>query len=156
MTPKQKMLLQLSYTQISSSSDEVAERFHRRLLRLDPALRRSDLKTEGRQLIQLIGLAVRSFDQPERTATAARELGREYARRGLTESHFDTMGEALLWTLEETLGEDGLDRDERTAWIRVYQSLTEWMKEGSQEAGADDGDADEVAQEAKPSAMTAG
>ena len=52
MTPKQKMLLQLSFTQITSSTDDVAERFHRRLLRLDPALRRSDLKSEGRKLIQ--------------------------------------------------------------------------------------------------------
>lgn len=134
MTPKQKMLLQLSFTQITSSTDEVAERFHRRLLRLDPALRRSDLKTEGRKLIQLIGLAVRSFDEPERVAEAARGLGREYAAQGLTEDHFNTMGEALLWTLEQTLGEGGLDRDERTAWIRIYQTLTDWMKEGAQPA----------------------
>lgn len=135
MKPKQKMLLQLSYTQISSVTDEVAERFHRRLLRLDPALRRADLRAEGRKLIQLIGLAVRSLDDPEKVSGPARDLGREYASQGLTEEHFDTMGEALLWTLEQTLGEGGLGREERTAWTRTYQKLTGWMKEGAQGEG---------------------
>jgi len=148
MTPKQKMLLQLSYTQISSATDEVAERFHRRLLRLDPALRRADLKSEGRKLLQLIGLAVRKLDRPEEVTQAARDLGREYSDRGLTEEHFDTMGEALLWTLEQVLGEDGLDRIERTAWIHVYRTLTGWMKEGAQEVTGQPG--------AEPTAATAG
>lgn len=134
MTPKQKMLLQLSFTQLSSAADEVAERFHRRLLRLDPALRRADLKVEGRKLLRLIGLAVRNFDDPEQVSGEARDLGREYAAQGLTEEHFDTMGEALLWTLVQTLGEEELSREERTAWVRTYQTLTGWMKEGAQGA----------------------
>lgn len=134
MKPKQKMLLQLSYTQISSATDQVAERFHRRLLRLDPALRRADLKAEGRKLLQLIGLAVRSLDDPDQVSGAARDLGREYASQGLTEEHFDTMGEALMWTLEQTLGEGGLGREERTAWMQTYRKLTGWMKEGAQGA----------------------
>lgn len=133
MTPKQKMLLQLSYAQLGSASEEVAERFHQRLLGLDTALSRTDLKREGRKLLQLLGLAVRSLDEPERVTEAARSLGSQYAAQGLTGAHFDTMGEALLWTLEQTVGEGGLDRDERTAWIQTYRTLTGWMKEGAQQ-----------------------
>jgi len=139
MKPKQRMQLQLSYTQLSSATDEVAERFHRRLLRLDPTLRRADLKAQGRKLLQLIGLAVRSFDDPQRVTVAAKSLGREYAAEGLTREHFDLMGEALLWTLEESLAGE-LGRDERKAWTRIYQDLTEWMKEGALEEATLDED----------------
>lgn len=138
MTPKQKMLLQLSFTQLSSAADEVAERFHRRLLRLDPALRRADLKAEGRKLFQLIGLAVRHFDDPEEVSEAARSLGRGYASQGLGDEHFDTMGEALMWTLEQSLGEGELGREERAAWVNTYRTLTGWMKEGAQEVAERD------------------
>lgn len=138
MKAKQKMLLQLTYTQISSSTDQVAELFHRRLQRQDPALRQAfadlDLKAHGRRLVNLIGQLVRHLDQPQEAAEEARELGRIYAEKGLEEVHFDAMGEALLWVLEEQLGE--LGRDERRAWAVTYGALTGWMKEGAAHAAA--------------------
>lgn len=143
MKPKQRMLLQLTYTQISSKTDQVAEQLHRRLVRLDPQLRvalaGSDLKPLGRRLIHLMGLAVRPQETEDGVAESARSLGVDYAEAGLGEVHFDTVGEALLWTVEQTL-EEGLSRDERLAWTRIYQQLTGWMKEGAK--GAETGPAE--------------
>jgi hemoglobin-like flavoprotein len=141
MTPKQRMLLQLSFTQLSGAADEVADRFHQRLLGLDSEMPRTDLKTEGRKLLQLIGLAVRNLDDPDQVSGAARDLGREYASLGLTDEHFDTMGEALLWTLEQFLGEGEPGKEERAAWILTYQTLTGWMKEGAQGVASSQGPA---------------
>lgn len=137
MKAKQKMLLQLTYTQISSSTDQVAELFHRRMQRKDPALRQAfselDLKAHGRRLVNLIGRLVRHLDRPEEVAEEARELGRIYADQGLDDGHFNAMGEALLWVLEERLGD--LGRDEKKAWVVTYRALTDWMKEGAAGAG---------------------
>ena len=46
-------------------------------------------------------------------------LGRRHAGYGVRPEHYDTVGAALLWTLEQGLG-DAFTDDVRAAWAEAY------------------------------------
>jgi hemoglobin-like flavoprotein len=55
------------------------------------------------------------------------DLGRRHAAYGVTDDHYDTVGAALLWTLEKGLG-DAFTAEAREAWTTVYGLLASTMK----------------------------
>jgi hemoglobin-like flavoprotein len=68
MTPEQIAVVQESFQQVATIADQAAELFYHHLFSLDPPLKRlfpSDMHTQGRKLMQMIGLAVHGLDSPE-------------------------------------------------------------------------------------------
>lgn len=124
MKPKQRMLVQLSFTKLSAHTDEVAERFYQRLFELAPESREMfegfDMKAQGRKFVQTLGLTVRHLDRPEEIPTALARLGWQHIRPGVLERHSQVMEGALLATLEESL-EDDFGPDERLAWAETFR-----------------------------------
>jgi nitric oxide dioxygenase len=51
------------------------------------------------------------------------------------DKHYDTVAEALLWTLEKGLGE-AFTPETRQAWITVYGVLASTMKDAAKAAAA--------------------
>ena len=49
---------------------------------------------------------------------------------GVKNSHYDTVGAALLWTLGQGLG-DAFTADVESAWADVYNLLASTMKEAA-------------------------
>ena len=47
-----------------------------------------------------------------------------------TDEHYDTVASALLWTLEQGLGEQ-FTPDVKAAWVSVYTMLANAMKSGA-------------------------
>jgi len=62
-------------------------------------------------------------------------LGSRHARFGVTDAHYDTVGAALIWTLEKGLG-DRFTADVREAWVAVYDAVATTMKGAANEAAA--------------------
>ena len=58
-------------------------------------------------------------------------LGRRHADYGVTDAHYDTVGGALLWTLEKGLG-SAFTPDVKAAWTTVYTVLATTMKAGAE------------------------
>ena len=56
-----------------------------------------------------------------------RALGERHVAYGVEEHHYETVGEALLWTLERGLG-DAFTDDVRDAWATAYTLLAMTMK----------------------------
>jgi hemoglobin-like flavoprotein len=56
------------------------------------------------------------------------ELGRYHLRHGLRPGYYETMGSALLWTLEQSLAEDFTPRV-KDAWSAAYQLFSAVMLE---------------------------
>ena len=131
MTPQQTSLVQQSFALVVPIAETAAELFYRRLFELDPSLRalfHGDMAEQGRKLMQMLAVAVRGLNQPASLLPAVRALGRRHAGYGVTEEHFETVGAALLWTLEQGLGA-AFTPEVAQAWVSVYAVLATTMKE---------------------------
>jgi len=138
MTPAEIFLVKSSFRKVAPIADQAAALFYARLFELDPALRElfhGDLGTQGKKLMAMIGLAVNGLDHLESLAPAVRQLGMRHAGYHVREHHYETVGAALLWTLEKGLGPE-FTPETKVAWNRVYWLLAETMKTGARDASA--------------------
>jgi hemoglobin-like flavoprotein len=78
----------------------------------------------------MITIAVKGLDRLGTILPALRELGRRHAGYRVTDAHYDTVGAALIWTLEQGLGDD-FTSEVQGAWINVYTLLAGTMKQAS-------------------------
>lgn len=64
-----------------------------------------------------------------------KELGAKHLSYGLQleKAHYDLVGQALLDTLEKSLGTDVFTPDTKDAWSDVYRVIAEKMMEGAAE-----------------------
>jgi hemoglobin-like flavoprotein/uncharacterized protein YukE len=137
-TPEQVQLVQESFAKVEPIAEAAAEMFYKRLFELDPSLRqmfRSDMKEQGKKLMSVLGLAVKGLKDPVKLLPAIKVLGARHAEYGVADAHYDTVAQALLWTLEQGLGAD-FTPPVRNAWAAVYTLLADTMKEAARELAA--------------------
>ena len=73
-----------------------------------------DMKDQGRKLMQILAVAVKSLDRLHEILGVVREMGHRHAGYGVRDEHYDMVAAALLWTLEKALGE-GFTPDVKSA-----------------------------------------
>ena len=125
-----RQIVQETFAKVEPIAEAAAEMFYKRLFELDPslpALFKGDMKEQGRKLMGMIKTAVRGLDNVAKLIPAVEELGRRHATYGVEPKHYDTVAEALLWTLEQGLGEAFTDQA-RMAWTNVYSILAGTMQ----------------------------
>jgi len=135
MTPQQIALVRSSFAEVSPIADSAAKLFYSRLFELDPSLRplfRNSLDAQGSKLMNMIAGAVCLLDQPEKLMPVIRNLGRRHTAYGVEDQHYETVGTALLWTLEKGLGA-AFTPEVENAWIAVYGVLADNMKMAANE-----------------------
>jgi hemoglobin-like flavoprotein len=138
MTQEQKHLVQTTFARVVPIADTAAALFYQRLFELDPtaqALFKTDLTEQGRKLMQMIGVAVRGLDRLDELVPAVRDLGTRHVAYGVKDSHYETVGAALLWTLEQGLGSE-FTPEVSDAWATVYAVLATTMKDAARSAAA--------------------
>ncbi len=59
-------------------------------------------------------------------------LGRRHGGYGVVDAHYTTVAEALLWTLEQGLGDD-FTLETRSAWVAAYALMATVMQQGARE-----------------------
>ena len=136
MTPNQVTLVQDSFAKVVPIKDTAAELFYTRLFEIDPKIRpmfSGDMKEQGRKLMAAIGTVVAGLKNPEDILPAVQELGVRHAGYGVAPSHYDTVAQALIWTLEQGLGEAFTD-DVKKAWVEAYTLLSKVMIEAAENA----------------------
>lgn len=129
MTPEQIELVQESWAKVKPISDQAAELFYGKLFELDDSLRplfKGDMKEQGQKLMTMLNLAVTSLSKLDTLVPAVQDLGRRHAQYGVPEESYHTVGEALLWTLEQGLGDDFTD-SVCEAWTQTYSTLSTVM-----------------------------
>ena len=138
MNSKQIELVQASFVNVIPISETAAALFYARLFELDPSLRpmfRGDLKEQGKKLMDMIAVVVVNLRNLDRVLLGVQALGARHTGYGVRDEHYDTVGAALLWTLEQGLG-DAFTDDVREAWTAAYTLLATTMKEAAAEAAA--------------------
>ncbi|EMI57478.1 globin family protein [Rhodopirellula sallentina] len=139
MTPEQVTLVKDSWEKVKPISEKAAELFYDRLFTLDPSLKslfKGDMSEQGKKLMATISLAVASLDRLETILPTVQALGKKHAvEYEVPESSYATVGEALIWTLGQGLGDDFTD-DVKEAWLLTYTTLSAAMLSGTEEAAA--------------------
>ena len=130
VTLRQIELVQGTFDIIAPIADDAAALFYRRLFEIDPTLRamfKGDMAEQRRKLMQMLTAAVKGLPRLDRLVPVVEELGRRHATYGVADDHYDTVGAALLWTLEKGLG-DAFTDEAREAWTTVYGLLATTMR----------------------------
>jgi hemoglobin-like flavoprotein len=133
MTPRQVELVQTTWAQVVPISEQAAALFYGRLFELDPNLKpmfKSDIKEQGRKLMQMITAAVGGLKDLGKLVPVVENLGRRHVGYGVVDAHYDTVGAALLWTLEKGLG-SAFTPEVKEAWATVYTVLATTMKKAA-------------------------
>ena len=111
-----------SFRQVAPIAQTAAQLFYARLFELDPDLEllfKRNPSEQGRKLMQMLGLAVNSLDRMDQLLPVVQSLGTRHVSYGVRDKDYDTVGQALLWTLRKGLG-DAFTPDVETAWSMVY------------------------------------
>ena len=136
VTNTQKVLVQESFAAVMPIADDAAALFYRRLFELDPSLERmfkGDMTEQRRKLVQMLTAAVKGLDRLDQLVPVVEELGRRHVGYGVADAHYDTVGAALLWTLEKGLG-NAFTPEVKDSWIAVYGLLAGTMKNAAKES----------------------
>jgi len=96
---------------------------------------KADLTPQRKKLAQMLTAAVKGLDRPEQMIPVVRDLGRRHATYGVVEAHYDTVGAALLWTLEQQFSA-AFTAEIKDAWTAVYSLLAMTMKDAAREEAA--------------------
>ena len=136
LTVHQKTLVQDSFAIVAPIADDAAALFYRRLFELDPSLQgmfRGDMAEQRRKLMQMLTAAVKGLDRLDQLVPVVQDLGRRHATYGVEDRHYETVGAALLWTLEKGLGK-AFTPETKEAWATVYGVLATTMQDAAREA----------------------
>jgi hemoglobin-like flavoprotein len=129
MTEDQADLVSKSFSLVLPISEVAASLFYSRLFEINPALKplfKSDMKEQGRKLMSTIGTAVAAARNPGVLVGPLENLATRHVKYGVKPEHFDDVGQALIWTLEQGLGPNFTPAT-RQAWICLYGELVAIM-----------------------------
>lgn len=136
MTPEKIELVKSSWSRLVPVSEQAAALFYGRLFELAPELKQlfqSDMEEQGLKLMTMINTAVNSLDKLETIVPAVQDMGRRHVDYGVKDEDYDTVGAALIWTLEHGLGDTFTD-DVKGAWLETYTLIATTMKDAAAQA----------------------
>jgi hemoglobin-like flavoprotein len=138
MTPEQKRLVQQSFAKVLPIKQLAATMFYEQLFTLDPSLRpmfRGDMMRQRAMLMAVLTTAVNGLDKLHEIVPMVEALGRRHVAYGVRDPHYATVGAALLWTLEQGLGE-AFTPEVRDAWAACYGLLAGVMQAAARQQAA--------------------
>lgn len=128
------LLVQTSYDVIRADPMGFATRFYERLFERDPALRPlfagTDMTVLRRMFMEMIGRAVQNIHRLGDLALTLKELGRRHERYGARAEYFPIVGEVLVDTVAECLG-DRFHPAMRAAWEEAFRQISALMQDGA-------------------------
>lgn len=131
LTEEQIGLVQDSFCLIRDELEPRSEALYTRLFRLNPALRklfRGDIADQAMHYMTALGVIVDNLGEGDVLMERYTELAEQHTMVGITRPDFETMGEALIETLRENLG-DAFPPEVEEAWTLAYRELAEEMIE---------------------------
>ncbi len=105
MSPEQKNLVKTTWAMVVPIADTAAGLFYDRLFAVDattrPMFASTNMAEQRKKLMQALAFVINGLDQTEKLVPTIQTLGRNHVRYGVTDKHYDSVGSALLWTLEQ-------------------------------------------------------
>jgi hemoglobin-like flavoprotein len=129
MTPEQITLVQQSFSKVAPISEAASVLFYDRLFEVAPSVRAmfpEDMTEQRKKLMGMLAAVVGGLSNLDSILPAASALAKRHVGYGAKAEHYPVVGAALLWTLEQGLG-DGWTPDLADAWKAVYGTLSGYM-----------------------------
>ncbi len=105
--------------------------FYVRLFQIAPGVRHlfpEDMTAQRRKLADTLNEVVNGLSNMNRVMIDLGELAERHAGYGAKPQHYPVVGEALIWALKETLGEEFTAEHEQ-AWTDTYEIVSAVMIE---------------------------
>jgi nitric oxide dioxygenase len=126
MTPEKIALVKSSFADVAKIAEPAAALFYGRLFDVAPSVRtlfKGEMAAQGRKLMAAIAMVVGSLDRPDQILPQLEHLARRHVAYGAEEAHYAVVGDTLIWTLEQGLGE-AFTPAVRQAWTEAYAALS--------------------------------
>ena len=133
MDPDEIALVRASFAKVLPISEQAATLFYARLFELAPGVRPlfpTDMKEQGRRLMQMLAQVVGSLHQLQTIVPAIQALARRHVGYGAVPAHYAVVGAALIWTLQQGLV-DAFTPQTEAAWGKAYGILSNTMIEAA-------------------------
>ena len=130
ITDRQKTLVRKDWALTAPIKDQTARAFYANLFRLAPETKpmfKGDMDLQGKKLMATLGFVLDHLDEPGELLPAAQDLAIRHVAYGVRPDHYGAVGEALIQTLDDLLGQQFSD-EARAAWVAVYGFLADEMK----------------------------
>jgi nitric oxide dioxygenase len=125
MTHEKIALVKSTFAEVAKIAEPAAALFYGRLFEVAPAVRslfKGDIAAQGRKLMAALAMVVGSLDRLDQILPQLEHLARRHVAYGAEEAHYAVVGETLMWTLEQGLGE-AFTPEARAAWADAYDAL---------------------------------
>lgn len=129
MTPQQIEQVQSSVAKVAPIAEQAAVIFYDRLFAQVPAIRAmfpQDMREQHKKLMATLAIVVGGLGDLPTVLPAASALARRHVGYGVTPEHYQVVGGALLYTLEQGLGSDWT-AELAAAWTSAYTLLSNDM-----------------------------
>ena len=129
MTPDQAKIVQDSFAKVAPIADQAATLFYDRLFEVAPSVKAMfppDLTAQRKKLMATLAVVVNGLSNLESVLPAASALAIRHVSYGAKAEHYPVVGGALLWTLEQGLGE-AWTAEVAAAWTAAYGTLSGYM-----------------------------
>jgi hemoglobin-like flavoprotein len=130
LTLDQVKIVQDSFQKVVPIAATAADMFYDQLFAISPEVRPlfpDNLAEQKKKLIGMLSIAVTNLHQADKIIRAVQDLGKRHVAYGVTDKHYESVGTALLWTLEQGLGAE-FTEPVKTAWTEAYATLAGVMK----------------------------
>ncbi len=122
--------VQESWSKVLPMGEVAGKLFYDNLFIEDPSLKplfKGDMENQARQLMNMITAAVSKLDDLDTLVPILQNLGKRHGSYGVQSDHYETVGTALIKTLQQGLGEEFTPKT-RDAWIAVYGVMSDVMR----------------------------
>ena len=130
MTATQQEPVQTTFARLAVMPEVAGALFYERLFSGSPGFRplfKNDMRIQGVKLMAMLAMVVYILREPGQVLPAIRDLAVRHVEYGVNLADYDTLREALLWTLKQALGED-LTPAVREAWMVCCDEFAGEMK----------------------------
>ncbi len=130
MTNYQISLIKTTWQTAAANKELVGELFYGCFFEIAPEVKpmfsRTAIPEQSKKLLAVLSYVISKLEALDEITDEVSKLAQRHVKYGVKEEHYVPVGVALLWTLEQVLG-DAWNEETKQAWLTCYKTLSSAM-----------------------------
>lgn len=121
--------LQESYAKLYDESGAFSRRFYENLFEIAPnarALFSNNIESQGRKFMEVLSIIILDLNDDKLIIPLIEAMGRRHVGYGTKPHHYQTVGDALVKTLNEAFNGQWSPK-EKAIWVKLYTHIADIM-----------------------------